>query len=350
MVQAVSDRIAIILVNYKGASDTIECLESIRELNLPAGGAAVYVVENASPDDSLERLREWLHQARTSPGDGDTSADIRGTHGEIRVFLLRAEINRGFAAGCNLGLGGAYRDPSICYFWLLNNDTVVDPAAALELLACSRKHEDRSICGSTLLYYDDSRVVQAAAGAQYLPLIGRSRHVFKRKQFAEIARDTSPSFDYIIGASMFFSRSVLDTAGYLPERYFLYVEEADWCARARRCGISLDWARGSLVLHKEGRSTGADARFQKLSDDAFYYVSRNNLLFLWQRSRLFVPTALAYCLLQALSYRLKGDRGKLDIVFRAYRDFWRLRKQTETLRRPSQNAIAETAAAVKSSG
>lgn len=349
MVHGMGARIAIILVNYKGASDTIECLESIRALRIPSGGMAVYVVENGSPGDSMDRLCEWLQESRTVAGGVSDiySTDVQGVHGDFRVVLLSAGTNRGFAAGSNLGLEHAYRDTSVSHFWLLNNDTTVDPAAALELLACSREHGDYSICGSTLLYYDDPRVVQAAAGAKYLTPIGRSRHVFKTRLYVEIAHLASPPFDYIIGASMFFSRNVLETGGYLPERYFLYVEEADWCARARRHGITLDWARGSLVLHKEGRSTGADARFQRLGDDAFYYVSRNNLLFLWQDSKPFVLTAMAYCILQALLYSLKGDRGKLRIAFRACRDFWQLREKYETPRRPSSNFSSETIAAGK---
>ena len=338
MCQAGDDRIAIILVNYNGARDTIECLDSIRALKLPPGGAAVYVVDNASRDDSRERLQQWLQREGSLPENEDDrcSANVESAHGCcIRVSLLQAKENRGFAAGCNLGLANAYQDPSTSHFWLLNNDAVVDSAAAAELLACSHKQGDRSICGSTLLYYDDPKVVQAAGGARYLPMIGRSRHAFKRERYSEIAQGASPKLDYIVGASMFFSRGVLETVGYLPERYFLYAEEADWCTRARQCGILLEWARRSLVLHKEGRSTGAGARFQNLGDSAFYHVSRNNLLFLWDHSKPFVFTAMGYCIFEALSYALKGDPGKLLVGFRACRDFWHLRNQKEEVQLPS---------------
>lgn len=352
MCQPGGDSIAIILVNYNGASDTIQCLESLRALKLLSAGAAIYVVENDSPDNSRERLREWLQQQRRLPTDWSDpdSGEIEADHGRIRVILLQSSANHGFAAGCNIGLARAYRDATNSHFWLLNNDTAVDPEAAMELLACSRKHGDRAICGSTLLYYDEPHVLQAAGGARYLRFIGRSLHVFKRKQISEIAGLPSPRFDYIVGASMFFSSSVLETVGFLPERYFLYAEETDWCTRARRCGISLDWARASLVLHKEGRSTGADARFQNLSDDTFYYVARNNLLFLWQYAKPFLFTAIAYCWFEALVSTVKGNPGRLRVAWRACRDFWRLRKYVETTKRPTLKETPATSPAGKSVG
>ena len=193
MCQSGADRVAIVLVNYKGGADTIECLESIRSLKAPSGGLVAYVVENASPDDSLARLREWLQQGRVLPSRAgeEIRAEVSAEKGWLQVILVIAETNRGFAAGCNLGLDHAYRDCSISHFWLLNNDTVVDPSAATELLTCSQMNRDRSIGGSTLLYFDDPHTVQAAAGARYLPLIGRSRHVFKRRRFDDIVRARS---------------------------------------------------------------------------------------------------------------------------------------------------------------
>lgn len=335
------DRIAIILVNYNGAADTIECVESIREMKKPRGGVVVYVVDNASLDDSLPCLRQWLEAAQSPDAaeNVEQGAEIHGSQGDMRLVLLVSPDNRGFAAGCNLGLARAYSNPSVTHFWLLNNDTAVDPDAALQLLDSSMRSADRNISGSTLVYYDNPNIVQAAAGARYVRWMGRSRHVFKMEHLADIVDRRAPAFDYIVGASMFFSRCVLETIGYLPERYFLYVEEVDWCARARDNGIRLDWARGAVVLHKEGRSSGAEARFARLGDDAFYFVSRNNLLYLWDRSRYFVLLSAAYSILQALGYRLRGDRAKIAIAARAIRHFWRLRNQVEPLRLPSRSDV-----------
>lgn len=330
---APESRIAIILVNYKGSSDTIECLQSLLKLEEPQGCSSLstFLVENASPDDSFEALRTWLQSAgAVLPNEsGDLEATFKHGAPAIQVTLLRASQNRGFAAGCNLGLARAYRDPSITHFWLLNNDTIVHSKAVAELLSCSRHSDERCICGSTLLYFHDPEIVQAAAGARYIPLIGRSTHIFKRKRLPEIQRLSWPKFHYIVGASMFFSRSVLKTVGYIPERYFLYVEENDWCTRARSLGISLEWARESYVYHKEGRSTDTEAGFQKLGDDAFYFVARNNLLYVWKYFRHFILSTMVYTMCEALLYSFKGDWGKMKVASRAIGDFWKQRNLEE---------------------
>ena len=331
-------RVAIVLVNFVGAADTIECLESLCALETFQSGekVVVYVVDNGSPDGSLAILRGWL-EAKGSVVSSTSNWPVREIDGpdmNLQVVLVQSPVNKGFAAGCNLGLATAFRDPSIAHFWLLNNDTTVHPRAAIELLTSSRQHADRSICGSTLLYDDDREVVQAAGGAQYVHLIGRSRHYLKGKRISEIEDAPLPEFDYIVGASMFFSRDVLNLIGFLPERYFLYVEETEWCTRARRMGISLEWARKSYVFHKEGRSTGAEARFAKLGDHAFYFTSRNNLLYTWDHARIYMLPVTIYTLLLAVSYAFNGDLAKLKIALKSVRDFWRLRNQTEALITP----------------
>ena len=319
-------RIAIILVNYNGAADTIECLGSILTLEQPENGIAAIVVDNGSSDGSVARLRDWLQKGKLiTESDEETAADFEHRGSTFRVILIQSATNGGFAAGCNAGLARAVRDSSITHFWLLNNDTTVAPQAALELLASSRAHSDRCISGSTLLYYDHPDIVQAAAGARYIRTIGRSYHFFKMKKVADIVDAPSPRFDYIVGASMFFSRAVLESIGYLPERYFLYAEETDWCTRARRHGIALVWARNCFVFHKEGRSTGANQQFKILSDNAYYYVARNNLLYIWDNARLFTVSVTLYTFLLAVYYSLKGDPSKLSVAWRATRDFWRLR-------------------------
>lgn len=331
-------RVAIVLVNFGGAADTIECLESLCDLESFQSGESivVFVVENGSPDGSLAVLRGWLEARGTAVQSTSDwpEREIEGPHIFLRVVLVQSSVNKGFAAGCNLGLAIAFRDPSIAHFWLLNNDTTVHPCAAIELLTSSRQQADRSICGSTLLYDDNRDVVQAAAGAQYWHLIGRSRHYLKGKRVSEIEDAPLPEFDYIVGASMFFSRDVLNLIGFLPERYFLYVEETEWCTRARRMGVSLEWARKSYVFHKEGRSTGAEGRFAKLGDHAFYFTSRNNLLYTWDHARIYTLPVTIYTLLLAVSYAFKGDLAKLKIALKSVQDFWSLRNQQEPLITP----------------
>src|SRR4051812_4085365 len=112
---APESRIAIVIVNYRGSTDTIECLQSLLKLEKLRGpaGVHIFVVENASPDDSYDKLREWLQSADAvdQNADGQLVATFNPAAQFVQVTLLRASENKGFAAGCNIGLACAYRDP-----------------------------------------------------------------------------------------------------------------------------------------------------------------------------------------------------------------------------------------------
>ena len=99
-------RTAIILLNWNGADDTIDCLESLTKAE---GSFFVVVVDNDSHDDSLERLKDW-----------------KQSHPELELHLVEEKENHGFAVGNNLGVRYASQfTPD--YYMLLNNDTVVEP-------------------------------------------------------------------------------------------------------------------------------------------------------------------------------------------------------------------------------
>ncbi|MFA6807319.1 MAG: glycosyltransferase family 2 protein, partial [Bacteroidales bacterium] len=81
---------------------------------------------------------------------------------------------------------------------------------------------------------------------------------------------------YVHGAAMMFKREVIEKVGKMPEIYFLYYEEMDWCEIIKRAGYELWYEPKSNVYHKESRSTGKD------SSRKIYYHSRNRLLFTWR--------------------------------------------------------------------
>jgi len=331
-----SARTGVVLVNFRTPGDTVECLESLLRIPDPELYGIV-VVDNASGDGSLDHLRQWALRAavpcaegQTVPSDSDAPASFRiidSVGRSIQIDLIVSSVNLGFAGGVNLGLRHLVADPNVSHCWLLNNDTVVRPHSLSSLVQVSARHADLAIVGSTLVYYDAPNVVQAAGGARFLPLIGRGRHALKRSPMQDLPADVR-DLDYIVGASMFFSTQVLLKVGFMPEKYFLYFEEADWCHRALSKGVVLRWAKGSVVLHKEGRSTGARDRFAKLSDLAFYYICRNSMMFTWRYYRYCLPFALGFNLFVCGRYTFSGDGGKAKVFWRALRDFWLARNES----------------------
>ena len=251
----------VILVNWNGCEDTIACLASLARLQGEA--LKTIVCDNASTDDSLLRLQGYVDE-----------------HPEQRIRLVQTGANLGFAGGNNVGLRIALSDPEMEFAWLLNNDTEATSETLSTLVTYMTKHPDVGICGSTLLYMDDPNLVQAVGG-RYNAWLGTSKHVLGHQKYSRLVCESIDpgSFDYVVGASMFIRRSVLEQVGLLSEDYFLYCEEIDLATRMKRQmpEMKLGYASESLVYHKEGASTGANDREEKTYSyfsDYFFITSR----------------------------------------------------------------------------
>lgn len=253
----------VVILNWNGAHDTIACLQSLAGLKGPL--PKVIVCDNASVDDSWSILQNYLAQ--------QTRLDI---------LLVQTGANLGFAGGNNVGLRVALSDPSMDFVWLLNNDTAVAPGALAALQKYMMQHPKVGVCGSTLLYADEPERIQAVGG-QYNPWLGTSIHLLGHQPYSEaLCRSVNPAeLDYVVGASMFMRRAVLETIGLLAEEYFLYCEEIDWATRMKRQmpEMTLGYAPESLVYHQEGASTQTSDRTKKIYryfSDYFFITSRLN--------------------------------------------------------------------------
>lgn len=251
----------VILLNWHGAVDTVACLKSLG--NLQGELPKVIVCDNASTDDSWHRLEAYV-----------------GNQSQLDIRLVQTGANLGFSGGNNVGLQIALSDPEMEFAWLLNNDTEVDPDALSSLIAYMNKHQNVGLCGSTLLYMHDPTLVQAVGGL-YNFWWGTSKHVLDHQKYSDaLCNSIDPDeLDYVVGASMFVRRSLLERVGLMGEDYFLYSEEIDWATRMKRQmpGFKLGYAAGSLVYHKEGASTGANDQQGKTYSyfaDYFFITSR----------------------------------------------------------------------------
>lgn len=241
------ETVSIILLNYGGASDTLACLDSLRNLQRGPQEAdiRVVVVDNASPDDSVMRLKERLH-ARPE-----------------EFLLIESAENLGYSGGCNLGLRHELNLPAgerPDYIWLLNNDTTTDPGALAALLQESRR--TGGLVGSLLLYPDGS---YQQVGTRLNAWTGRSRG------YPEASLRDGMRVDALSGASMLIPVWVLDRVGLLDETFFLYFEDGEFSRRCARAGFLLTVALDSRVYHKEGATTG------RKSPATQYYYHRNRL-------------------------------------------------------------------------
>ncbi len=195
------------------------------------------------------------------------------------MFIQNGE-NLGYSGGNNVGLRYALSKSDLEYVWLLNNDTLPERRALSALVSCARRTE-AAMAGSKLLYAHQPDTLQMAGGGMIWPAAGNS-FIAASGQKDDGRWDEPFTLDYVCGASLLASREVLLRAGLLDERYFLYWEDADWGARARRSGFKLVYCPASRVLHKEGATTGKEnenGAGSGISAKADYYWVRNGLYF-----------------------------------------------------------------------
>ena len=282
-------KVAIILLNWNGWQDTVECLESLLRLEYPS--FRILVCDNGSSDDSIHEIKTWAERRNLSHAVCQRAeAEAGGTPAaDTLLTIISNDENLGFAGGNNIGLRYVMARSEADYCWLLNNDTVVEPDALTHLVARMEHQPDVGICGSTIRLYHDRNRIQALGGGHYCRWIGLPWHYGR---FTQGDKDIDQMqaeawMNYVEGASMLVSRQFLDEVGLLCEDYFLYFEEADWAIRAKG-RFKLGYAAQSIVYHKVGGSIGTSSNPAKMSYTSDYFNIRNRLLF----TRRFYPSAL----------------------------------------------------------
>lgn len=294
----------IIVLNWNGWRDTIECLGSLFHQDYP--DYSVVICDNGSSDNSLQKIAEWAKgQISAESGNPQLSHLILPPHEtpiayheltrkeaesgvanrRPRLTLIQNAANVGFAAGNNVGLRYALGNPTCQYCWLLNNDTVVRPRALSAMVRLMQQKPEIGICGSLNLDYYNPSVVQAQGGMTYNRWTGRVR-----KEPLRLINDLdtrTAGMDYVNGASMLVSRALIEKVGLMEESYFLYFEELDWAMRAKG-KFTLGYAPDSVIYHKQGATIGSDPDRRGRSLLSDQYLSRNRVLF----TRRFIPWAL----------------------------------------------------------
>lgn len=289
------NKVYIILLNYNGWKDTIECLESV--LKNDYENYQIIVVDNDSPNNSMEYIINWADGKQKVVYDENSPLKhlsqpfkkkpleyvlytkeeaLQGRDKEKEsklnnpIVFIQAGENGGFAAGNNIGIKYALAKDDFEYVWLLNNDTVIEKNS-LSLLKKYATENDLGISGSALMYYHNPKEIQAYGG-HINKFFGTGSHIL---QVSEIEK----KLDYIVGASFLINKKVIDMMGLLPEEYFLYYEETDYCFNARNNGFKLGIATESVVYHKEGASIGSSNNYTLRTEFSDVLTLKNRIRF-----------------------------------------------------------------------
>ncbi|MFN3819224.1 glycosyltransferase family 2 protein [Blastomonas sp.] len=321
-------KIAIAIVNWRNAADTIACLESLH--HLADDDVMIVVCDNGSGDGSVDKLVAWANGTLAGWGrsfrlwqDGELPAAPPRDY----LNIIAGAQNLGFAGGNNLCIRLALADPGIEGVWLLNNDTEVLPGSLAALRARMAEDARIGICGSTLVYHHDKTTVQAVAG-RYDIARGAGGEIGQGSTLATLPPrgQVEAEMSYPPGASMLASRQFIDSVGLMEESYFLYFEELDWTLRGKP-DFTVGWAPESVVFHKEGGSIGTDGR-SRPSDLSLYYNLVNRLRIARRFAPGSVPVNVARLGAIAMKYLLSGDRRAARIALHALGDFFGGRYRT----------------------
>lgn len=233
MTSETSNLLSIVIVSWNTAQLLENCLASIMA-NPPASAFELWVVDNASTDDSPRVVREKFPQAH----------------------LLENTANVGFARANNQ----AIRQCTGKYILLLNPDTLVTSGALRALVDFLETRPDAGAAGARILNPDGSLQIASHPRPTLSRELWRLFHLDRLWPYAEYPTtqwDTNQAkeVDVLIGACLLLRKDVLDQVGLLDEDYFMYSEEVDLCSRVQRAGWHLFWVPGASVVHFGGQST-----------------------------------------------------------------------------------------------
>ena len=225
----------IILVNYNGSEDTVDCINSLKAMRME--NVKILIVDNGSEQNDRDHISSILDE------------QIEG------MFLSE---NLGFGAANNKGASYAISKGAE-YLLLLNNDTIVDHS----LLRILHNYADRrSVLVPSIYYYDYPSELWYAGGV-LSRWKGTSVHRTKAQPQGVV--------EFATGCCVFLHRDIVEKYGLFDENYFMYYEDTDFSIKMQLNQIPICYIPAAKVWHKVGRSS------QKISGFQEYYIQRNRL-------------------------------------------------------------------------
>jgi N-acetylglucosaminyl-diphospho-decaprenol L-rhamnosyltransferase len=240
-------KLLVVIVNYRVAHLSIDCLRSVAEELPRVDGTQVAVCENGTGDDSAEKIQKAI--------------DANGWGHWCKLTVMKT--NLGFTGGNNAILRPALKSANPPeYFLLLNADTVVRPNAFKALVNFMDQNPQIGIAGSRMEYPDGTP--QPSAFRFQSPLgelevnikIGLVTRMLRRWVVAHPVTDHAFETDWVSGASMIIRRKVLEDVGVLDEGFYTYFDDIDYCFNARKLGWPTWYVPSSRIVHLVGQTTG----------------------------------------------------------------------------------------------
>ena len=286
-------RIAVIVINYQRAADTLECLDSLLQVAVPEFD--IFLADNGSNASNVAQLNDYV------------------THYPERITFTAFSENYGFTGAHNRLFEQLVPSKRYDFFLLLNNDTVVESDFLERMLTRIDGKQRIEMVAARVMRYADHNEVDNLGITFYKCGLASNRKSLEDPLLG-------PSGNCALYTADLLRQVFLVSGEYFDEQFFCYAEDTDLAWRAALLGYRAAYAEDAQVYHKGSIASGGPN-----SDFVLYHGIRNSLFMLvkdvpaWFLGRnLFWMLTLHGAIL--LRYTIKG---KLGVVFRLYRDFLR---------------------------
>ena len=248
-------RVAILILNWNDKRNTLETLESVRQLQYL--NHEVFVVDNGSTDGSVEVVSEQFHE----------------------VHLIVSPENLGAPAGRNLGLEAILKRSDVDYILILDNDVMLEPRLLDKLVTAAEAQCDLAIVGPAIYYYSDPGRIWSAGVSIVFREVTAKKRARERLDWEERGEGID-RVECITGCCMLVKRRVFESVGRFNPQYFMVGFETDFCYRAAGQGFGSGVVRHAKVWHKVSASTRGG-----YTPGRAYYTGRSTILFLKAHGR-----------------------------------------------------------------
>ncbi len=271
--------LSIITLNYNKPQMTLLCIDSIYKnfkKELETGVFEVILVDNGSEKENREKLEKEI-----------------GKRNYKNLLLILNNENAGFSTGCNIGAKKAKGD----LFLFLNNDIIVEDRGFLEMSLFFEKTSDASVVGADMKNTDGSR--QLSYG-NFLDPFQLSLFLLGIEKIGFWGLRNPSRVDWVKGSLMMVRRSVFEKLEGFDENIFMYVEDMEFCYRARKNNFFTYFYPSVSATHKDQGSSNRSFAvvniyknilyFYKKHKSSFEYNLAKNLLITKAKSLIFLST------------------------------------------------------------
>jgi GT2 family glycosyltransferase len=246
--------ISIVVLNWNGYSDTIQCLSSL--LKCDYNNFEIILVDNGSTDDSVNTIKRSFNIDDHSPATGSyklyrNEMITAGDPSFIKLQIIENPENLGFAKGNNKGIAQALKDQTD-FIMLLNNDTIVNDGFLNELVDFFGTHDEYAVASPQIRYFDKPEIIWNCGGK--LNKLGSRKYFYNEKPYLKLPPKDFLNISFITGCCIIVKAEIFERFGSLTEKFFFGEEDYEFSIRLKKNGIKVACALKSVIYHKVSSS------------------------------------------------------------------------------------------------